>query len=192
MVRAWPWLRQEELTGSPQEHWDRWLESLDGKLYFDRLSAVLSDMYSEKSRIMLALRKTRDVDARSVLQAQLQDLQAQIARASDAFGDLSNTYGDAYKGVRCLTNKYHVADEYNLQGLPEYKIRSAGFKCPDCAVSVLMSKQPVNFGNGIKLTLLSCHCRSRAVTLRKGHIRFALTPENWAAGEEANDEPAAD
>jgi len=102
-----------------------------------------------------------------------------IAVTEDCTHDMSARFGPDFKGIRYLTNQKHVQGEYNLKGLPEYRTKSAGFKCPGCGVTVLMSKQPVDLGGGIKLVLISCRCQSVAATLRNDKVRLRLTPENW-------------
>jgi hypothetical protein len=90
--------------------------------------------------------------------------------------------------MKFLVRTEHPEGEYNLNGLPEYRITSCGVKCPRCGATVLRSKQPVDYGGGVKLTVFSCRCHSVAATMTKRlgreEIRLKLNEKVWSRSME--------
>lgn len=140
--------------------------------HYNVLSRALADLHGEKDRILLALGKTDGAERRS-LRTTLAKVQKIIDYTNEQCGDLSADR------LRFLSCPEHPVGEYNLDGLPHNKIKSIGIKCPVCGMSVMRSNQPVDFGAGIKLVLVSCHCHSVAVTGRLGKYRLKVTAKAW-------------
>jgi len=183
---AWPWMSNPP---SPEEFGllIGCAENEDQR-YFNRLSRQLADLHTEKDRILLALaRAGADRVLKQKLQAELRELTELIEQLAAQFKDQSQL-GPKYEGVHCLRYRHRQQGEYNLGELPEYRIKSAGFKCRRCSSTVLMTKQPTDFGCGIRLIRVSCRCQSIAVTGRVdnalGQVRLALKASTWLLDEE--------
>jgi predicted RNA-binding Zn-ribbon protein involved in translation (DUF1610 family) len=157
--RFFPWLRVERdpRTSAEAE------EKPEDFRPFNEFSRRLSDLVSERARLIVAIkdarRKRLGREHIAALEERLARVNARTERLNEYFKPAVREETGTVVHSVCME---HSVRRYNFAGreLAESYTRSAGFKCPACGKTVMRSKVPMEVGAGKRNVAFSCHCLS--------------------------------
>ena len=172
------WLRVERDPRTPEQSRRKENRPLN------RFSRQLADLTGDRAQLTQAIAHERRTSARGwqerlkKAQERLENVNAQIKKLNSLFFTPTLERREDGMVQLCTLVHMHGVPGYSFaeRELPPNYTRSAGFKCPQCGMTVLRSKCPVPVGAGRQMVAFSCHCYS---LLLEGEGRHAIDLAYW-------------
>jgi hypothetical protein len=160
-----------------------------GERVFDLISKALADDHTLRDHTMSAIRDLRRAGKSTENQEQLlARVNVRIQQAYKILTEQKVVPDSDYTGKSMCYPWRHppeqVGDYFfwtDRRPVPN-RIKYQNFRCPRCHAVVAMYKQPVDFGQGCRMLVYSCFCRSYSVAMPPDRFRLInpVTPEVWA------------
>ncbi len=149
---------------------------------------------------ILARGLTEDYGVRDQLHSAMRDLRregksAQVAALKVTLGKIEQRIKRSYETLTSPKYGDQSSRTFDLSHLPEEmgryyffddrvvtpnRYHFAGFRCDECEAPVVRLKQPVDFGQGWRMQVHSCHCRTLATACPPAGRRLKpLTSQRW-------------
>jgi hypothetical protein len=158
---------------------------------FTELARNLAHYHSSRDHLTSAIRDLK----REGKQAQVAELQRTLAkieqRIADNYAILTGpkySYGLSGEGESRAFGFPHLPEEmghyffFDNRPITPNRYHYLGFRCPQCGVPVVKYKQRVDFGQGFRMIVHSCHCHTTAcVCPPPTHTIAPMTAQKWAA-----------
>jgi hypothetical protein len=175
--QKYPWLREDP----------RPFPETPVRLAFDEAATELSELYEMVDQLTRAISDLRRQPPTPEIRTRLKDLSGILAGARNAIADKSKLFTpnppDTIGGYIAVRHPESLGEyHFNGHNLDTNYLNFAGFKCPHCHYSVMVTERPSSFGQGRKLTAYSCGCMTYAVAPPPPtYPKFTVDLSRWTA-----------